>query len=560
MKSAVYVVFLAAGFLFFGKDKDESPVPRRELAPRHHNLLVKYAQIRERQMRAIAKKRDIKIAREFRKFFDAATEGDWKRADKLYEKFRLKSGQWETRRQPDPDIWNELWNPVHEVGWAYRLFTTWDPRSIDLFARTIIDAIPDDSIFFGGTDAGRFIIAAFVAAEERSNVYVLTQNALADISYLNYIEDLYGKELQMLTHEDVTKAYSEYLDDIKKGRRPPNKHLKMVDGRVQIQGALGVMEINSVLSQMVFEKNRDIANCYIEESYVLRWIYPYLEPHGPVLKIRRQRGPLTDEAVRKDTAFWADLVPRLTSSEAFQRDPLARRAFAKLRCGIAGTYASRSKLDEAEKAFRQALALDPTSPEANFRLAQEVLLRQSRFSDVRKLMTAFRQHKDLYDTEHRNKRIDSFMEQTDQLESRLGRIRELEAEVKDGQIEIKAAFELADLYRQMQWNERSAKMLAAIEGRDDLPPAAHLRLSGLHAAARDYRRASAALKRYLAEKPDDWKAWLDQATLSGHLQDDAGIAEALQKAIEAGGKGAIRAITKDANLKKLQDRLPKRVK
>ena len=553
MTHPAYGVLLSIAFLFFGRGKEEQvQIPRHELAPRHHDLLVEYARIRERQMEHIARKRDIKIAREYRKFFEAATEGDWDRADKLYGKFRLKSGQWLSKKELDPDIGNELWQPVHEVGWAYRIFTTWDPVSIDLFARGILDSIPDDSIFFGGTDAGRFIITAFQAVEGRPNIVILTQNQLADMRYVHYIQDLYGKEIWLPSEADMKKAYEEYVKDMKAGRRPAHGQFKIVDGRVQITGALGMMEVNGILTRKVFERNRDTTPCYIEESYVLRWMYPYLEPHGLIMKLNPKPGRLSDEVVKKDMAFWTDYIQRLTTNGAFLRDRPARRAFAKLRCGIAGLYAARGKLAEAEKAFRQALAIDPSSPEANYRIAQEVYARQGRYDDIRKLMRGFRKQEPLYDTkEHRNEKIDKFVKQINTLESRMNRLREIEAEAKGGQLKLRQALELAELYLQTNQHQRFGRLADTIAGREDLPVDVLPKLSELYHKGRDNRRANDILERYLAKKPRDWKAWLSHAVLQIDLGNSRKVAEALQKAIDIGGKKAITTIMEDKRLKGL---------
>ncbi len=59
-----------------------------------------------------------------------------------------------------------------------------------------------------------------------------------------------------------------------------------------------------------------------------------------------------------------------------------RKSFSKLRSAIAGLYAARGMLGESERAFQEARTLYPVSPEANFRLIQEVLLRQARYAEA----------------------------------------------------------------------------------------------------------------------------------------------------------------------------------
>ena len=47
------------------------------------------------------------------------------------------------------------------------------------------------------------------------------------------------------------------------------------------------MAINGLLAKIMFDKNPD-REFYIEESFPLDWMYPYLEPHGLIFKINRQ--------------------------------------------------------------------------------------------------------------------------------------------------------------------------------------------------------------------------------------------------------------------------------
>ena len=68
---------------------------------------------------------------------------------------------------------------------------------------------------------------------------------------------------------------------------------------------------------------------------------------------------------------------------------MARKSFSKLRSAIGGLYARRGRPGEAENAFQQARILYPLSPEANFRLVQEVLMPQGRFADAREIMADF---------------------------------------------------------------------------------------------------------------------------------------------------------------------------
>ena len=64
------------------------------------------------------------------------------------------------------------------------------------------------------------------------------------------------------------------------------------------------MKINGLLAKIIFDKNPD-HEFYVEESFPLDWMYPYLEPHGLIMKINRQPlSELSDDIVSQDHDYW----------------------------------------------------------------------------------------------------------------------------------------------------------------------------------------------------------------------------------------------------------------
>ncbi|NLB54379.1 MAG: hypothetical protein GX811_01185, partial [Lentisphaerae bacterium] len=53
-----------------------------------------------------------------------------------------------------------------------------------------------NAIFYGGTDPGRFVPTYMIySGGVRSDVFLITQNALADNTYMNVMRDLYGDKI-----------------------------------------------------------------------------------------------------------------------------------------------------------------------------------------------------------------------------------------------------------------------------------------------------------------------------------------------------------------------------
>lgn len=244
-----------------------------------------------------------------------------------------------------------------------------------------------NAVFFGGTDPGRFVPTYMIyGADVRPDVYLITQNALADDTYMSVMRDLYGDEIWIPSKEDSAESFNIYVNEVQSGKRPANADLRIENGRVQVTGALGVMEINGVLTKMMFDHERLRRAFYLEESYVIQWMYPYLTPHGLIMKINPETGALNDSIIRNDMDFWDWYVRRLLRDPAFRRDFPAQKSFSKLRAAISGLYARSGRYSTAEQAFREAYMLYPASPEAAFRYAQEILMPMQKWTALHDLL------------------------------------------------------------------------------------------------------------------------------------------------------------------------------
>ncbi len=262
---------------------------------------------------------------------------------------------------------------MHETFGIWEVWENWkrDSQLLGLFHEPVLSSMPGDSLYFGGTDYGRFVITTVNAVKQPSPVFCVTQNALADINYANHLRAFYGDRIWLPGPEDCTRAFQLYVQEVQSGKRAASNDIKIRNGRVSVEGVAGVMEINGLICRMIFDKNKDRHAFFVEESYVIPWMNPYLEPHGLIMKLNREPiARFTGEIVARDSAYWQDMVGKLESHPGFATNPEAQKAFSKLRTSIAGLYAYRRLVPQAEAAFRQALRLYPASPEANYRLSK----------------------------------------------------------------------------------------------------------------------------------------------------------------------------------------------
>ncbi len=399
--------------------------------------------------------------------------------------------------------------------------------------------IEQNAIFFGGTDPGRFVPTYMIfAARCRPDVFLITQNALADNTYMAVMRDLYGDDIWIPSQADSNRAFQEYVQDVQEGRIPPGADVVVRDGRVSVQGVAGVMMINGILCRMIFEHNKHKHPFYVEESYVIQWMYPYLEPHGLILRLHPEPINISQETIDNDRAFWDWYTAKLLGNSRFQRDIVARKTFSKLRSAIAGIYVYRRNFAEAEHAFKQAVELYPLSPEASFRLA-DMYMQQRRLSEAREVVAR------LMKGDPGNERVAQFLEQIINMEQMDNRRKELEADFQHGPGDLNAALELVELYMHLQMPQQFQGLALSILRDDQVPLEAYQRLSQLFAAAQRLDLVEMALNRYIEREPRNPRVWLDLAALHVARGQQAEFGDALRRAVQLGGEPVRDAVRKD---------------
>jgi tetratricopeptide (TPR) repeat protein len=446
----------------------------------------------------------------------------------------------------------------HEFGWQ---FGNWELQGVDGIrsdlsykkAPSEFDAIwkefptpkyplpmETNAIFFGGTDPGRFVPTYMIyCAKVRPDVYLITQNALADNTYMSVMRDLYGDTIWIPSQQDSNYAFQKYVEDVQAGRIPAGADVQFENGRVSVQGVQGVMMINGILCRMIFEANKQKHAFYVEESYVIPWMYPYLTPNGLIMKLNSETQPsLSPEMVKNDRDFWDWYSKRLLGNPKFLRDVVARKTFSKLRGAIAGIYAFRRMYPEAEYAFQQAIDLYPLSPEANFRLA-DVFMQQRRFSDAGKLIEKF-----LYE-DPGNSKVRDFLNQIRETEKADSRRVQLEAQFNQGQGELNTAMELADLYRKLNMEGQFQGLTMNILNDTNIPANAYLAVAKMYADSKRMDLLAVALEKYLAREPANPKVWIDLAAIQAAMQKPNECIQSVRRAIELGGEPVRDIIRKD---------------
>lgn len=365
---------------------------------------------------------------EFKDFFAAAQRGDWLEVSNIFETFSKHAPQYQHSGKTDARLHGTQWEAVKEVWGGLFYFGAGDEKYSTAYANDIIKSIPPGSIYFGGTDPGRFLISAMQKSQvDGEPFFTLTQNALADRTYLDYLRSMYGDKIYIPTAEDSQKCFQDYMEDAQKrakeNKLKPGEDVSVdPNGRVRVSGQVAVMQINALLTKIIFDQNSN-REFYVEESFPLDWMYPCLEPNGLIMKInRRPLAGLSAEMVQRDHDYWTGVVSPMigdwlnddTSLQTiaayiekvyvkkdlsgfagdtrFINSAESQKMFSKERSSIAGLYAWRAEQasssserkrmdDAADFAFRQSWALCPYSPEAVVRYVN-LLMADGRVSDA----------------------------------------------------------------------------------------------------------------------------------------------------------------------------------
>ena len=153
------------------------------------------------------------------------------------------------------------------------------------------------------------------AHAEGKPFYTITQNALADGSYLEYLRVMYGRKLAMPSNEDSKRALDAYVAEAgarsERGELKRNENVtKDENGNYSVSGVTAVMGINAL------DRENDL-RCEPEARVLYRGEFSVgVDVSAPVparliLKLNRRPLPeMTAAMVRKDQEFWAIQMKR----------------------------------------------------------------------------------------------------------------------------------------------------------------------------------------------------------------------------------------------------------
>jgi hypothetical protein len=330
--------------------------------------LILFAHHRHDLVHAMAGKFNSEVPNDVERFFDAAESGHYEEMEALFQSLK------ELHADGDGHGLVPYWRAIVETAGAAEQAQAWPAQRLLDFGNAVLDSLRPGMVYLGGTDPGCFIPTFLNDTSEGEHHIVMTQNALADSSYLQYLSFLYGDQFANLTHENQEAALAAYLADYQErlahDQQFPEEPKQVLDGE-SITYSNGysqifVMGVNDRLVETLLQKNPDLSFA-LEESYPLKSTYADASPIGPLMELRAPGGAqiLTADIAEQSLAYWQNTVQQVLSDPAASSSDWTK-AYAKMAEAQGNLFAANGLNDQAEQVFRLALQVNPSLSETVF--------------------------------------------------------------------------------------------------------------------------------------------------------------------------------------------------
>ena len=382
--------------------QSSSPTPEEIVASK----VGQFSRTRRELVRAIARRTHKDIPPEVEKFFDAIESGNWDDIHARWDAMAKRSGQYERSTTHSPDL-DPFWPSVLDAYGVAEQAHLWPAQKLLDYGHAILDSLQPGMIYVGGTDDGRWIPELLNDTSDSEHHVIVTQNALADGRYLQFLSDLYGDGLASLSQEESQRAFQQYMDDGQKRLEHdqqfpdepkqvrPGEDIQVVDGKVQVSGQVAVMAINERLLGMLMDKNPDHSFA-IQESFPFSGTYPSALPLGPLMELRAADGQdsFTADRAAQSLDYWRNQAQQILADPEAAGSDAALKSYSHDAVAAANLLAAHDFNTEAEQAYRLATQLWPASPESVGDLAA-LLARTGRGDEAQQLLDNFnRQYPD----------------------------------------------------------------------------------------------------------------------------------------------------------------------
>jgi hypothetical protein len=362
--------------------------------------LSQFARSRRDYMYALARRHNVEVLGDVERFFDAVESGNWEAIEAAFKKINGGDGSAGHNKDRPPEV-TRLWPAIIDAYGAAEQVNKWPAQKLLDYGSEILGSLRPGMVYVGGTDNGRWIPELLNETSDGERHVIVTQNGLADGSYLDYLRLQYDDRLKTLSNEDSQRAFQEYLSDAEKRLEHdrqfpdepkqvrPGEDIQMVDNRVEVGGTVAVMAINEKLLEMLMQKNPELSFA-LQESFPLRGTYEDALPLGPLMELgaRDEQSTFTASHAAQYLDYWRDAAQRVLFDPEGAGSETALKSYSHDTVSAANLLAAHNFNTEAEQAYRLATQLWPENPESAGGLAG-LLAASGRQSEAQRILDDF---------------------------------------------------------------------------------------------------------------------------------------------------------------------------
>jgi hypothetical protein len=362
--------------------------------------VTQFGRKRRKLVHAIARRSQKEIPPEVERFFDAVESGNWLDITNQWHELAVHSSQYEF----SSNHWDHLdpfWPSVLDAYGVAEQAHLWPAQKLLDYGNAVMGSLRPGMVYVGGTDNGRWIPELLNDTNDGEQHIVVTQNALADGRYLDFVNDLYSDRMSPLTQDDSKRAFEAYVGDAQKRLEHdqqfpdepkqvlPGEDIQVVDGKVVVKGQVAVMAINGRLLQMLMQKNPDMSFA-IEQSFPFRDTYADALPLGPLMELnaRNDQNTFTAERASESLDYWRNAAQQIFSDVEAASSDYVLKSYSHDASIAANLLAAHNFDAQAEETYRLATQLWPGNPECVGGLAN-LLAANGREVEARQLMNNF---------------------------------------------------------------------------------------------------------------------------------------------------------------------------
>ena len=356
-----------------------------------------------RRRRAVAQRIADRLGRELpmeiKAFFDAVEAEHWDEIHSRWKELATHAHQYEYSKSDRPDL-DPFWQSVLDAYGVAEQAHNWPAQKLLDYGNTILGSLQPGMVYVGGTDNGRWVPELLNETGNNPRI-MITQNALADGTYLDYVRDLYGDGFNALSSQDSERAFQEYIADAQKRfehdqqfpdepkQLLPGENLTMKDGKASVSGSVAVMAINERLLELLMQKNPDLSFA-VQESQPMAGTYASAIPLGPLMELGVPDAQTTFTADRaaQSLDYWQSIAQAVLADPQAAGSDAALKSYSHDANSTANLLAAHNFTAEAEQAYGLASQIWPGNLEAVEGLAG-ILTQTGRATEAQQLLDNF---------------------------------------------------------------------------------------------------------------------------------------------------------------------------